>query len=126
MIEKEQIHKLCEKLAQNSSTLPTINERTAYNQALDDVWKNVQSAKEESDNVFFIVATNICDDNNIVNIATNENEAQKSFDEEVQKLKEMEEFHQADEYDITDNDEFFCFSDSHCSYYEVSLKKFSK
>ena len=126
MIEKEQIHKLCETLAQNSSSLPTINERTAYNQALDDVWKNVQNTKEKKENNYYIVASNICNDNEIVNVTLNKDEAQSSFNEKVQKLKEMEEFKQADEYDITDNDEFFCFSDKHCSYYEISLKKFFK
>lgn len=124
MIEKEQIHILCETLAKTSTTLPTIEERKAYKQALDDVWKNVQNSKNDEKKIFYIIDYKVDNDTSTINVTEDINEAQKSFNEEVKRLKETEEYKQSDEEYITDNGSFFCFCNCDGRYYEVFLHKF--
>lgn len=124
MIEKEQIHILCETLAKTSTTLPTIEERKAYKQALDDVWKNVQNSKNDEKKIFYIIDYKVDDDTSTINVTEDINEAQKSFNEEVKRLKETEEYKQSDEEYITDNGSFFGFCNCDGRYYEVFLHKF--
>ena len=109
MIEKEDIHKLCETLAQTSTTLPTIEERKAYKQALDDVWTNVQSSKRDNTKTYYIVIYKVNEAQSFVDITEDIDKAKESFGKEVESLKETESYKQADKNNIISSDEFFFF-----------------
>ena len=109
MIEKEDIHKLCETLAQTSSALPTIEERKAYKQALDDVWTNVQSSKNDSIKTYYVVIYKVNELPSIVDITDDIDKAKVSFEKEVERLKETESYKQADKNNIISSDEYFFF-----------------
>lgn len=109
MIEKEDIHKLCETLAQTSTTLPTIEERKAYKQALDDVWTNVQSSKNDNIKIYYVVIYKVNELPSIVDITDDFDKAKESFGKEVESLKETESYKQADKNNIISSDEFFFF-----------------
>ena len=109
MIEKEDIHKLCETLAQTSTTLPTIEERKAYKQALDDVWTNVQSSKNDNIKIYYGVIYKVNEAQSFVDITDDFDKAKVSFEKEVESLKETESYKQADENNIISSDEYFFF-----------------
>ena len=109
MIEKEDIHKLCETLAQTSTTLPTIEERKAYKQALDDVWTNVQSSKRDNTKAYYVVIYKVNEAQSFVDITDDFDKAKVSFEKEVESLKETESYKQADKNNIISSDEFFFF-----------------
>ena len=109
MIEKEDIHKLCETLAQTSTTLPTIEERKAYKQALDDVWTNVQSSKRDNTKTYYVVIYKVNEAQSFVDITEDIDKAKESFGKEVESLKETESYKQADKNNIISSDEFFFF-----------------
>ena len=109
MIEKEDIHKLCETLAQTSTTLPTIEERKAYKQALDDVWTNVQSSKRDNTKTYYVVIFKVNELPSIVDITEDINKAKESFGKEVESIKGIEFYKQADKNNIISSDEFFFF-----------------
>ena len=109
MIEKEDIHKLCETLAQTSTTLPTIEERKAYKQALDDVWTNVQSSKRDNTKTYYAVIFKVNELPSIVDITEDINKAKESFGKEVESIKGIEFYKQADKNNIISSDEFFFF-----------------
>ena len=109
MIEKEDIHKLCETLAQTSSALPTIEERKAYKQALDDVWTNVQSSKRDNTKTYYVVIYKVNEAQSFVDITEDIDKAKESFGKEVESLKETESYKQADKNNIISSDEFFFF-----------------
>ena len=109
MIEKEDIHKLCETLAQTSTTLPTIEERKAYKQALDDVWTNVQSSKRDNTKAYYVVICKVNGNQSLVDITEDIDKAKESFGKEVESLKETESYKQADKNNIISSDEYFFF-----------------
>ena len=109
MIEKEDIHKLCETLSQTSSTFPTIEERKAYKQALDDVWTNVKSSKSDNTKTYYIIIYKVNELPSIVDITDDFDKAKVSFEKEVESLKETESYKQADENNIISSDEYFFF-----------------
>lgn len=127
MIEKEDIHKLCETLAQTSSTLPTIEERKAYKQALDDVWTNVQSSKRDNTKAYYVVICKVNGNQSLVDITEDIDKAKVSFEKKVESLKETQGYEQADENNIISSDDYFFLRNAQDDYdvtYSVGIHRF--
>lgn len=127
MIEKEDIHKLCETLAQTSSTLPTIEERKAYKQALDDVWTNVQSSKRDNTKAYYVVICKVNGNQSLVDITEDIDKAKISFEKKVESLKETQGYEQADENNIISSDDYFFLRNAQDDYdvtYSVGIHRF--
>lgn len=127
MIEKEDIHKLCETLAQTSTTLPTIEERKAYKQALDDVWTNVQSSKRDNTKAYYVVIYKVNEAQSFVDITEDIDKAKISFEKKVESLKETQGYEQADENNIISSDDYFFLRNAQDDYdvtYSVGIHRF--
>ena len=127
MIEKEDIHKLCETLAQTSTTLPTIEERKAYKQALDDVWTNVQSSKRDNTKAYYVVICKVNGNQSLVDITEDIDKAKISFEKKVESLKETQGYEQADENNIISSDDYFFLRNAQDDYdvtYSVGINRF--
>lgn len=127
MIEKEDIHKLCETLAQTSTTLPTIEERKAYKQALDDVWTNVQSSKRDNTKAYYVVICKVNGNQSLVDITEDIDKAKVSFEKKVESLKETQGYEQADENNIISSDDYFFLRNAQDDYdvtYSVGIHRF--
>ena len=127
MIEKEDIHKLCETLAQTSTTLPTIEERKAYKQALDDVWTNVQSSKRDNTKAYYVVICKVNGNQSLVDITEDIDKAKISFEKKVESLKETQGYEQADENNIISSDDYFFLRNAQDDYdvtYSVGIHRF--
>ena len=127
MIEKEDIHKLCETLAQTSSALPTIEERKAYKQALDDVWTNVQSSKRDNTKAYYVVICKVNGNQSLVDITEDIDKAKISFEKKVESLKETQGYEQADENNIISSDDYFFLRNAQDDYdvtYSVGIHRF--
>ncbi len=89
--------------------MPTIEERKAYKQALDDVWTNVKSSKSDNTKTYYIIIYKVNELPSIVDITDDFDKAKVSFEKEVESLKETESYKQADENNIISSDEYFFF-----------------